>query len=81
VLCGFPDCKCYHAEVVGIGTSALCFLVAFGQKGGWGTVNASGLVRELLGFGEHIEVLAPRRLRSKIKHRLQLVTQLYEKND
>jgi predicted DNA-binding transcriptional regulator YafY len=39
------------------------------------------LERELLGFGEHIEVLAPRRLRSKIKHRLQLVTQLYEKND
>jgi predicted DNA-binding transcriptional regulator YafY len=37
------------------------------------------LEREILGFGEAITVLSPRRLRNKIKHRLKKMTEQYEK--
>lgn len=38
------------------------------------------LERELLGFGENLTVIAPRRLKSKIKNRLKLGLDLYEKD-
>jgi predicted DNA-binding transcriptional regulator YafY len=39
------------------------------------------LERELLGFGEHLEVLAPRRLRGIIKKRLQRAADFYENKE
>ena len=38
------------------------------------------LEREILGFGNNIEVLQPRLLRHRIKKRLMLATRMYENN-
>jgi WYL domain len=56
------------------------------QEGDWSLFSINVVVnfeleKELLAFGETIEVLGPRRLRGRIKSRLQKAAQLYERKE